>query len=130
MSVWKMMILAAGGALVLAACGSSTSGVGECAPKGAASGTATATQTVKINPDPNTVGRFDPTPLQVKVGDTVEWDWTDTSVQHSATSDDGTTFDSCLQSAGAKFLVTFSSAGDFKYSCSIHANMHGEVKVS
>ena len=133
MSVWKMAILAGGSALVLAACGSSGGGGGgggtSCNPTGGASG-ATAAQTIKINPDPNTVGRYDPATVNVKAGDSVEWDWVDTSINHSVTADDGS-FDSCLQNAGAKFIVTFSKAGaDVKYHCTIHAQMMGEVKVS
>ena len=132
MSVWKMAIVAAGSALVLAACGSSSGGGGGdsgCTPKGGST-SGTGSQVVKINPDPSTVGRFDPSALTVTKGQTVEWDWVDNSAQHSVTSDDNTTFDSCLQSAGAKFVVTFSTAGDFKYHCTIHAGMTGDIKVS
>ena len=132
MSVWKMAIVAAGSALVLAACGSSTSdggGGGGCTPKGGST-SGTASQTVKINPDPNTVGTFAPPTVSVTKGQTVEWDWVDNSAQHSVTADDTTTFDSGLCSAGAKFFVTFNTAGDFKYHCTIHAAMTGDVKVS
>ena len=132
MSVWKMAIVAAGSALVLAACGSSTSdggGGGGCTPKGGST-SGTAAQTVKINPDPNTVGTFAPPTVSVTKGQTVEWDWVDNSAQHSVTADDTTTFDSGLCSAGAKFFVTFNTAGDFKYHCTIHAAMTGDVKVS
>ncbi len=131
MSVWKMAIVAAGSALVLAACGSSSGGGGDtgCTPKGGSS-SGTGSMVVKINPDPSTVGRFDPSAVTVTKGQTVEWDWVDNSAQHSVTSDDNTTFDSCLQSAGAKFVVTFNTAGDFKYHCTIHAGMTGDVKVS
>jgi len=131
-SVWKMAIVAAGSALVLAACGSSSGdggGGSACTPKGGST-SGSGSQVVKIDPDPNTVGKFDPATVTVSKGQTVEWDWIDNSAQHSVTSDDTTTFDSCLQSAGAKFFVTFSSAGDFKYHCTIHAAMTGEVKVS
>jgi plastocyanin len=31
---------------------------------------------------------------------------------------------------GAKFFVTFNTAGDFKYHCTIHAAMTGDVKVT
>ena len=132
MSVWKMAIVAAGSALVLAACGSSTSDGGggtACTPKGGTT-SGTASQTVKINPDPNTVGTFAPPTVSVTKGQTVEWDWVDNSAQHSVTAEDTTTFDSGLCSAGAKFFVTFNTAGDFKYHCTIHAAMTGDVKVS
>jgi len=132
-SVWKMGIVAAGSALVLAACGSSTSdgggGGSPCTPKGGST-SGTASQVVKINPDPNTVGKFEPTTVTVSKGQTVEWDWVDNSAQHSVTSDDTTTFDSGLCNAGAKFFVTFNNAGDFKYHCTIHAAMTADVKVS
>jgi plastocyanin len=127
-----MAMLAGSAALVLTGCGGGGGGGGgggsACNSTGGASG-ATAAQTVTVNPDPNTVGRYDPQTVSVKTGGSVEWDWKDTSINHSVTADDGT-FDSCLQNAGAKFTVTFSKAGDFKYHCTIHAQMIGEVKVS
>ncbi len=134
MSMWKMAIVAASSAVMLAACGGGGStadnggGGNSCTPKGAGSGT--AAQTVKINSDPTNVGKYDPATLSIKKGDSVEWDWVDNSAQHSVTSDDNTTFDSCLQSAGSKFVVTFNTAGDFKYHCTIHSGMVADVKVS
>ena len=130
MSVWKLMIVAVGTALVLAGCGS-TSGDGSsqsCTPKGAGSGT--AAQVVKVVNNPSGTGKYDPQTVSVKTGDTVEWDFQDSALTHSVTSDDNTTFDSCLQSQGAKFQMTFSTAGTFPYHCSIHADMTGTVKVS
>ena len=131
MTVWKMAIVAAGSALLLAACGSSSGdggGTSACTPKGGTS-SGTASTVVKINPDPNTVGRYDPATVTVTKGQAVEWDWVDNGAQHSVTADDSS-FDSGLCSAGAKFFVTFSNAGDFKYHCTIHAAMTGDVKVS
>ena len=130
MSVWKIVMVVAGTALVLTGCGGGSSGDNggtSCNPTGGASG-ASAAQTVKINPDPNTVGRYDPGSVSVKVGDSVQWDWVDNSVTHSVTADDNT-FDSCLQGAGSKFTVTFTKAGDFKYHCTIHSGMTADVKV-
>jgi len=131
-SVWKMAIVAAGAALVMAGCGSTSSDNGSgssCTAKGS-SASGSGSQVVKLNSDPNTVGRFDPSTVTVTKGQTVEWDWVDNSAQHSVTSDDNTTFDSCLQSAGSKFVVTFSQSGDYKYHCQIHAQMTGDIKVS
>jgi plastocyanin len=129
-SVWKLAIVAAGTALVLAGCGSGggTAGGGSCNPTG---GTASGsgTQTVKIVSDPNTIGKYDPATVSVTTGQTVEWDFTDNSAPHTVTTDDGS-FDSCSQTAGAKFVVTFSKAGDIKYHCTLHAQMLGVVKVS
>ncbi len=131
MSVWKIAIVAAGSALILAACGSTSNdnGGSSCSPQGGAtSGSATAI--VKVVSDPNTIGKYDPSTVSVKTGETVEWDFQDSSTSHSVTSDESGVFDSCLQGAGAKFVVTFSKAGDFKYHCTIHAQMTGDVKVS
>jgi len=130
-TVWKMAIAAAGSALVLAACGSSSGGDGgtsACTPKGGSAG-GTASQVVKINPDTNTVGKFEPPTVTVTKGQTVEWDWIDNGAQHSVT-EENSTFDSGLCSAGTKFFVTFNTAGDFKYHCTIHAAMTGDIKVS
>ena len=129
MSVWKSVMVAAGAALVLAGCGSTSGDNGgqSCTPKGASSGT--AAQVVKVVNNPSGTGKYDPQTVSVKTGDTVEWDFQDSALTHSVTSDDNTTFDSCLQTAGAKFQVTFSNAGSFPYHCSIHADMTGTVKV-
>jgi plastocyanin len=132
-SVFKMLVAATGTTLVLAtltACGGGGGGGGDnsgCTQKGAGSGT--AAQTVQVVSDPTTTGAYQPKALTVKKGDTVEWDWTDQSTQHSVTAEDGS-FDSCLQSAGAKFMVTFANSGTFNYHCTIHAQMLGTVTVS
>ncbi len=132
-SVWKTMIVAAGIALAVPSCGGSSSetgGGGGCTnPVGAASGNVTAAQTVKVVTDPTTVGRFDPSPVSIKPGDSVTWDFQDQSVSHTVTADNGS-FDSCLQAAGFKFTVTFSTAGTYSYKCTVHAGMIGDVKVS
>jgi plastocyanin len=131
-SVWKMAVVVAGTALVLTGCGggdgTSSSGTSACSQTGGTT-TGSGSQVVKLNSDPNTIGRYDPATLNLKVGDTVEFDWVDSSSRHSVSADDGS-FESCLQSSGYKFVVTFSKAGDFKYHCQIHAQMLGDVKVS
>jgi plastocyanin len=133
--ILKLGIAGIAAGMLLASCGGGGTsggggGGGGCSSAtGAASSGTTAAQTVKINSDPNTIGRFDPKTVNVKVGDSVEWDWVDSSAQHSVTADD-CSFDSGLQSAGAKFTVTFSKAGDFKYHCSIHSQMTADVNVS
>ena len=130
MNVWKMAIVAAGSALVLAGCGTSSGGGGNaaCTPSGGST-SGTGTTVVKVVSDPNTVGKFDPTPVSVKVGQSVEWDFEDNSTPHTVTADDGS-FESCSQNSGFKFVVTFNKAGDVKYHCTLHAQMLGDVKVS
>ena len=129
MTVWKMAIGSVATALLLVSCGGSSGDNGgqSCSPTGGST-SGTATQTVKVVTDPNTIGKYDPATVNAKVGDTVAWDFQDNSAQHSVTADDSS-FDSCLQNSGAKFMVTFSKAGDFKYHCQIHAQMLGEIKV-
>jgi plastocyanin len=130
--ILKLSIAGLATALLLAACGGTSGGSGSggsgCTPHGGATG-ATAAQTVQLVPDPNTIGAFKPQTVNVKVGDTVEWDWTDTAAPHTVTAQDGS-FDSCTQNAGAKFMVTFTKAGDVQYHCTIHSGMTGDVKVS
>jgi plastocyanin len=128
--VWKTAIVAAGSALVLAACGGTSGGGGgnaACTPSGGTTSGA-GTTVVKVVSDPNTVGKFYPNPASVKVGQSVEWDFQD-STPHTVTADDGS-FDSCSQNSGFKFIVTFNKAGDVKYHCTLHAQMLGDLKVS
>ncbi len=130
MSAWKIFAAIAGTALILTACGgtkSDTGDTGGCLAKGGSQ--ATAGKTVRLLSDPNTVGKFDPKDLTVKVGDAVQWDWVDADNQHTVTSDDNT-FDSCLIGKGSKFIVTFTKAGKVAYRCTIHAQMIGTVTVS
>ncbi len=132
MSVFKMLVAAAGTALVLTALtacgGGNPTGDNTCTPKGGAS-SGTATQTVQLVSDPNTVGAFQPKTVAVKKGDTVEWDWTDQGNQHTVTAEDGS-FDSGLCAVGNKFFVTFNNAGTVNYKCTIHAQMTASVTVS
>src|SRR5438874_10706370 len=117
-------------ALLRSSCGGSShhNGGQRCTTTGDST-SGTAKHTLKVFSDPNTIGKYDPATASAKVGDTVAWDFQDsTGVQHSVSEDNGT-FESCLQNSGAKFMVTFSKAGDFKYHCQIHAQMLGEIKV-
>jgi plastocyanin len=136
MKTWKVLIVVAGSALTLAACGgggaNGNTGGGDtgCTVKGNATAAVTPTMVSNIVPDPDTVGRFTPNNMTVKVGQSIEWDWQDASVAHTVTSDDGTTFDSCLQNKGYKFVVTFNQAGTFPYHCTIHPLMIGTITVT
>jgi len=127
-----MLIAVAGSALLLAACGGGNPNTGggggatSCTPSTSVS----PAQVVQLNADPNTGGRFDPQTVNISTGQTVEWDWIDTSSQHSTTSDTSGLWDSGLQNAGCKFTFTFSSAGTFTYHCTIHAQMVGKIVVS
>ena len=135
MSTWKLFVLAAGSAVALAACGgggnSNTGGADTgCTVKGNSTAAVTPAIVSNVVPDPDTVGRFTPNNMTVKVGQSIEWDWQDPNAAHTATSDDGTSFDSCLQNKGYKFVVTFNQAGKIPYHCTIHPLMVGTITVT
>jgi plastocyanin len=70
---------------------------------------------------------FAPGLLQVLVGDTVVWRNAD-GINHTATSDDDV-FDSGYLAPGLTFSRVFAKAGAYRYHCSIHRFMRGEVVV-
>ncbi len=82
-------------------------------------------------PGPNGVNivdySFNPSTLTVPKGTTVTWTNT-ASRTHTVTADDGS-FD-MQAAAGTTVTQTFSTAGTFKYHCSIHTQMTGTVVVT
>ncbi len=75
---------------------------------------------------PPTTWRYEPAALTVKVGTTVTWT-NSGAVVHTATADDGKTFDSGLMRPKATFSVTLKSAGTFAYHCTYHRWMKGTI---
>ena len=84
---------------------------------------------------------FQPATVTINQGESVTWTNKQTGTPHTATSDDGSTFDtsptcgpaatedeSCLK-PDAPVTVTFNGAGTFPYHCKIHSSMHGTVIV-
>lgn len=65
---------------------------------------------------------FDPATATVQVGDTAHWSWAGNA--HSVTLDDGS-FDSGVHNAGFSTERTFSTAGSFRYYCSVHGGLNG-----
>ncbi len=132
------------GALLLAACGSTSPGAGAAAPTTVAQ-TPTLTPTPTLAPptqtpasgstqmlmimnDSNGSFGFDPSTLTIKVGTTVIWKNV-SSAPHSVTSDDGQTFDSGNIAVGGTFRFTFKNAGTFSYHCNIHPYMRATIVV-
>jgi len=71
---------------------------------------------------------FPPTTTVVK-GATVKWVNND-NMAHTATSDDGTTFDSGSIAAGASYSFVANKTGTFTYHCNFHSNMTATLVVN
>jgi plastocyanin len=69
--------------------------------------------------------KFAPATIEIKKGDTVEWN-NDDITPHTATS---ATFDSASIAPDASWKHTFSDAGNFPYSCTFHPEMKATVTV-
>src|ERR1700733_5127532 len=89
--------------------------------------------TVQVTVGPNGDMSFDPDPVFIQPGDTVQWTWG--SDFHSVTSGppgqpDGM-FDTDIQERPFMFSFTFPNAGSFAYFCLVHEPvMVGTVVVS
>ena len=69
---------------------------------------------------------FSPAELKVKVGDTITWTNHD-DIPHTVVS--AGKFRSKAMDTDNDFSFTFTSAGDYKYFCSLHPHMTGMIKV-
>jgi|GEM_PF-2117823 len=73
---------------------------------------------------------FSPSTIAVSTGDTVTWTWTESRSHNvTATSGQADTWASANKSSGT-YVRTFSVAGSFTYSCTLHGGMNGTVTVS
>ncbi len=64
----------------------------------------------------------------VKAGATVTVKNNDT-VEHTVTSDDGKSFNISIQPGKTATFTAPASAGDYKFHCNIHSQMHGTLTV-
>lgn len=71
--------------------------------------------------------QFLPAKLLVHKGDTVIWLNKD-PMDHTVTFEDGSVESGGI-SSGKTFSLTFEKPGDFGYDCSLHANMHADIRV-
>jgi len=69
---------------------------------------------------------FTPAELKMKVGDTVTWTNHD-DIPHTVVS--AGKFRSKTMDTDNTYSFTFTSAGDYKYFCSLHPHMTGMIKV-
>lgn len=71
---------------------------------------------------------FSPSTITITAGDIIIWTNLD-NMDHSVTSDDGTTFDSGLISNSQTFTLTGLSAGTYGYHCTPHPSMTATIIV-
>jgi plastocyanin len=71
---------------------------------------------------------FQPTPITVRVGDTVTW--TNSSPSLHTTTSTTALWDSGTLAPGQAFSFKFTAAGSFAYRCSFHPSMEGTVTVT
>jgi len=69
---------------------------------------------------------FTPAEVKAKVGDTVTWTNHD-DIPHTVVS--AGKYRSKAMDTDGTFSFTFTSAGDYKYFCSLHPHMTGMIKV-
>jgi plastocyanin len=72
--------------------------------------------------------RFNPAHITIKRGTKVRWINKDIS-PHTATANNGRSFDSGRLGKGQSYTHTFKSAGKKPYHCEIHPHMKGRITV-
>jgi plastocyanin len=71
---------------------------------------------------------YAPASLTVKAGETVKFTNKDV-VSHTATADDGASFDTGLIGQNESAVVTFDTPGTYTYHCTPHPQMKGTIVV-
>jgi YD repeat-containing protein len=71
---------------------------------------------------------FDPTAVTVKKGDVIQWTNTG-STAHNVTFDDQQSLTSGTLQQGNTWQVQFTTAGTYKYRCTFHPGMTGQITV-
>ena len=72
--------------------------------------------------------RFSPAKITIERGTRILWINKDTS-PHTATANNGRSFDSGRLGSGQRFSHTFKRAGKKPYHCEIHPHMKGRITV-
>jgi plastocyanin len=126
MNSTKSLVLVVGSlvaALVIGACGGSSTSYGGGAPACSVA-TATATTSVTIQ-----ASAFTPPCIKVAAGATVTFTNND-AMQHTVTADDGS-YNALLSLSGATqtFQHAYAAAGTSNYHCTFHSLMKGTVIV-
>jgi len=79
-----------------------------------------------------TTTAYDPDSASVAHGTLVKWTNNDDGIPHTASSDDGTTFDSGIIAGGAFYVLdtTAIAPGSYPYHCNVHPGMVGTLTVT
>ena len=119
------LVVIAGTALLLAGCGGGSSPTASANSSGSSSqeGSGRSSGAVKISNF-----KFSPASVTVTQGARVTVTNQD-STAHTATADDGHSFDTGTLAQGAAQTVSVSKPGSYPYHCSIHPFMHGTLVV-
>jgi plastocyanin len=72
---------------------------------------------------------YNPNPIEIQVGDTVNWINNDSSPHTATSSSDDSNFDSDVLRRGETFSFTFDKEGQYPYFCTLHPSMVGTVVV-
>jgi plastocyanin len=120
-----VMVVLALGAMSIVGCGSNS---GAPTPVSVASAHAMTHPLIV----PNTHGSspdswYEPDPIRVRVGQSITWTNQDTD-PHDVTADDGTFYSGPIGDGGS-FRWTPTRPGTYRYFCTIHPEMHGEIIV-
>jgi plastocyanin len=123
-SMSSLVVLAAT-ALVFAGCGGGSNPSASANSSGSSSQAASggSSSAVKISDF-----KFSPASVTVKQGTRVTVTNED-STAHTATADDGSSFDTGTLDHGASKTISVSKPGSYPYHCSIHSFMHGTLVV-
>ena len=119
------LVVIAGTALLFAGCGGGSNSSASANSKGPASPAASggSSSAVKISNF-----TFAPASVTVEQGARVTVTNQD-STAHTATADDGHSFDTGTLAHGASQTISVSKPGSYPYHCSIHPFMHGTLVV-
>jgi plastocyanin len=118
----RLLIFAVVAASIVAGCGGGDSGGNASAtPSQHASGGGSTAVSISNF-------KFAPATLTVKAGDQVTVT-NDDSTAHTATADDGSSFDTGDVAPNASQTISVSKPGRYPYHCSIHSFMHGTLVV-
>jgi len=72
--------------------------------------------------------QFDPTSVSIQAGQVLEWDNTG-QIAHNVTFDDDPGISSDTMNGGDTYQVKFTQAGTYKFHCTFHPGMEGQVTV-